>query len=218
MRIRRNNRLSLSCILLLSLCLKGSEAFTLFPSKHRVDAASRPSIRPSLQLLARSGKKKKKANDNTIAVNRLAYRNYELLETLEVGISLLGTEVKAIRAKGSVNLRDGYVKCNKFGQTTMHNVHIAKCQQAGQYFQHEERRVRTLLLHKQEARKLAQKTENLPGMTLVPIKAYFNDGNKVKLQIALCRGKNVRDKRTTIQARDAKREENRIIKTFRVPM
>lgn len=160
-------------------------------------------------------KPKKKSNDNNIAINRLAYRNYELLETIEAGISLLGTEVKAIRMKGSMNLRDGYIKCSKLGQTTLHNVHIAKCQTAGTYFQHEEKRVRTLLLHKHEARKLAQRTDGIPGMTIVPVKAYFNKDNKVKIQVALCRGKNTRDKRATIQAREAKREESRIIKNFR---
>jgi SsrA-binding protein len=163
-----------------------------------------------------SGEKKKKTKDSTITTNRLAYRNYELLETFEAGVSLVGTEVKAIRMKGSMNLRDGYVKCNKFGQASLHNVHIAKFENAGAYFQHEEKRVRRILLHKHETRKLAQKTEN-PGMTVVPIKAYFSDNNKVKLLLALCKGKNTRDKRATIQARDAKREENRIIKTFRVP-
>jgi SsrA-binding protein len=182
------------------------------PPLHLVSVSD--SRRCTQQLFA-SGKKKKKPKDSTIAINRLAYRNYELLETIEAGVSLVGTEVKSIRMKGSMNLRDGYIKCNKKGQSTLHNVHIAKFLNAGPYFQHEEKRVRNLLLHKHEAKKLAQRTETMPGMTIVPIKAYFSDDSKVKLQIALCRGKNSRDKRATIQARDAKREENRIIKNFR---
>jgi SsrA-binding protein len=153
---------------------------------------------------------------NVISVNRLAYRNYEILETYEAGVALMGTEVKAIR-DGKLNLRDGYVRPTRNGRSCiLHNVHIGKHSMAGEYFQHEERRPRPLLVHRHEARRLLQKTEGM-GMTIVPIKAYFSDNNQVKIEIALCRGKNVRDKRATIKERDAKREENRIIKTFRVP-
>ena len=169
-------------------------------------------------LYAKSGTKKKKRGpgSNTVAVNRIAYRNYEVLDTFEAGISLLGTEVKSIR-DGKLNLRDGYVKPAKNGRScTLHNVHVGKCQYVGaDYFQHEEKRPRPLLLHKSEARKLLQQTELL-GMTVIPLKAYWNEQNKLKIQIALCRGKNVRDKRATIQERDMKRETNRIIKNFRI--
>lgn len=169
-------------------------------------------------LYAESGTKKKKKGpgSNTVAVNRIAFRNYEVLDTLEAGISLLGTEVKSIR-DGKLNLRDGYVKPAKNGRScTLHNVHVGKCQYVGaEYFQHEEKRPRTLLLHRSEARKLLQQTEQM-GMTVVPLKAYWNEQNKLKIQIALCRGKNVRDKRATIQERDMKRETNRIIKNFRI--
>jgi SsrA-binding protein len=169
-------------------------------------------------LYAKSGTKKKKKGpgSNTVAVNRIAYRNYEVLDTFEAGISLLGTEVKSIR-DGKLNLRDGYVKPAKNGRScTLHNVHVGKCQYVGaEYFQHEEKRPRSLLLHRSEARKLLQQTEQL-GMTVVPLKAYWNEQNKLKIQIALCRGKNVRDKRATIQERDMKRETNRIIKNFRI--
>lgn len=164
-------------------------------------------------LHAKSGKKKKKQKDGTITVNRIAYRNYEIVETLEAGVSLKGTETKAIR-DGKMNLRDGYVRPIKNG-AVLYNVHIGKHNMAGEYFQHEERRPRDLLLHKQEVRKWRQQTEQ-SGMTIIPLKAYFDDNNRVKLQIALCRGKNVRDKRQDIKDRDAKREANRIIKNFRV--
>ena len=134
---------------------------------------------------------------------------------MEAGISLKGTEVKSIR-DGKMNLRDGYVRTTKNGRgCILYNVHIAKHSMAGEFFQHEEKRPRTLLVHKHEARRLQQRTEQ-KGMTIVPIKAYFNDDNKVKLEIALCRGKNVRDKRATIKEREAKRDERRIIKSFRV--
>lgn len=134
---------------------------------------------------------------------------------MEAGIALSGTEVKAIR-DGKMNLRDGFIRPSKDGRScVLHNVHIGKHTMAGEFFQHEEKRPRKLLVHKEQARKLLQQTETT-GMTIVPLKAYFNDFNLVKLQIALCRGKNVRDKRVAIKEREAKREENRIIKSFRV--
>jgi SsrA-binding protein len=169
------------------------------------------------RLYAKSGTKKKKSpGSKMVAVNRIAYRNYEVLDTLEAGISLLGTEVKSIR-DGKLNLRDGYVRPSKNGRScTLHNVHIGKCSQVGaDYFQHEEKRPRALLVHKSEARKFMQQTEQ-QGMTIIPLKAYWNDDNKLKIQVALCRGKNVRDKRVAIQERDMKRETNRIIKNFRI--
>jgi SsrA-binding protein len=166
-------------------------------------------------LFAKSGKKKKKVKDNMITVNRLAYRNYEIVDTLEAGISLLGTEVKSIR-EGKMNLRDGFVKASKDGRGCMlHNVHISKHRMSGEYFQHEEMRPRPLLVHRSQARKLKQQTE-ADGMTMVPLKAYFNDQNKIKIEIALCRGKNTRDKRQTIKERESKRETSRMMKTFRV--
>jgi len=165
--------------------------------------------------LKRGGKKKKKANDNTITVNRLAYRNYEIIETLEAGISLVGTEVKSIR-DGKMNLRDGYIRPDIKGRgCDLYNVHIGKHSMSSEFFQHEERRVRRLLLHKEQTRKLKQKVDQ-QGMTIVPLKAYFNDGNKVKLEIALVKGKNVRDKRQTIKEREAKRETSRMVKNFRL--
>jgi SsrA-binding protein len=174
------------------------------------------SITSPTALFAKSGTKKKKTPDRTVAVNRIAYRNYEIIDTLEAGISLLGTEVKSIR-EGKLNLRDGYVKPSKNGRScVLHNVHVAKCQYVGaEYFQHEEKRPRALLIHSSQARKFLQQTEQ-QGMTVIPLKAYWNEGNKLKIEIALCRGKNVRDKRATIQAREVQRETNRIIKNFRL--
>lgn len=159
-------------------------------------------------------KSKDKRRDSTIAINRVAYRNFEIIGTLEAGISLTGTEVKSIR-DGKLNLRDGFVKPTKNGRScVLLNVHIGKCSQVGMFYQHEEKRPRNLLVHKEQARKFLQQTDQL-GMTIVPLKAYFSEQNQVKLQIALCRGKNVRDKRDAIKERDAKRESNRIIKNFR---
>mmetsp|Transcript_16832 Transcript_16832/g.46484 ORF Transcript_16832/g.46484 Transcript_16832/m.46484 type:complete len:226 (-) Transcript_16832:842-1519(-) len=169
----------------------------------------------STRLFAKSGKKKKKPKTNTICLNRAARRNYEILETFEAGISLKGTEVKAIR-DGKMTIVDGWIKPNKNGRScTLMNVHIGRHAMSGEYFQHEERRERPLLLHRSEARKLLQKTD-ATGLTVVPLKAYFNDDNFIKLEIALVRGKNVRDKRADIKAKEAKRDMNRIMKNFRI--
>ena len=165
--------------------------------------------------LKKGGKKKKKEKSNTITVNRLAYRNYEIISTLTAGVSLVGTEVKSIR-DGKMNIRDGFVKPNKNGRSvTLHNVHISKHSMTGPYFQHEEKRVRPLLIHKYEARRLLQATER-KGMTIIPLKAFFNDDGRVKFEIALCRGKNVRDKRRDIKDREEKRDTNRMVKNFRI--
>mmetsp|Transcript_22501 Transcript_22501/g.34154 ORF Transcript_22501/g.34154 Transcript_22501/m.34154 type:complete len:200 (-) Transcript_22501:5760-6359(-) len=185
----------------------------------RVSQAFSPVIRNNFisktGLFAKSGKKKKKPNDGTIAKNRIAYRNYEIIETLEAGISLKGTEVKSIR-EGKMNLRDGYCRASNDGRgVSLFNVHIGKHSMSSEYFQHEERRIRPLLVHKEQARKLKKQTE-ATGLTMVPLKAYFNEENKLKIQIALCRGKNARDKRQTIKDRENKREANRIMKNFRV--
>lgn len=110
-----------------------------------------------VSLLAKK-KKKKTPGGSTITVNRVARRNYEVLDTLEAGISLLGTEVKSTR-DGKMQLRDAYVKCKNFRSCILVNCHIGKHSNVGEYFQHEERRPRPLLVHKEEARKWQQKTE-----------------------------------------------------------
>lgn len=134
---------------------------------------------------------------------------------MEAGVSLLGSEVKSIR-DGRMNIGDGYVQVTKDGRTcVLKNVHISRSPYQSPYSIHEEKRARKLLVHKEQARKFLQKTEQ-QGMTIVPLKAYYNNQNKVKFEIGLCRGKNVRDKRQDIKAREAQREERRIIKSFRV--
>lgn len=194
-----------------------SQSFTLNPVSTTLPSTP-PWFRQSrsrTQLFAKSGKKKKKPKDNTICVNRQARRNYEIVDELEAGISLVGTEVKSIR-EGKMNLVDGYIRPSKNGrECELFNVHISKHSQSAEYFNHEERRPRKLLVHKEEARRLLQQTER-QGMTIVPLKAYFNDQNRVKIQIGLCRGKNVRDKRQDIKERDAKREASRMVKNFRI--
>ncbi|MGC1307487.1 MAG: SsrA-binding protein SmpB [Phormidesmis sp.] len=143
------------------------------------------------------------------ADNRQARFQYEILDTYEAGIALLGTEVKSIRA-GNVNLRDGFANVKR-GEVWLHNVHISPHKMTIQAYNHEPRRVRKLLLHKQEIRKLIGQTEQ-KGLTLVPLKMYFKDG-KVKVSIALGRGKKLHDKRESLKKKQDKREIARAMKS-----
>jgi SsrA-binding protein len=145
-----------------------------------------------------------------VADNRQARFLYEVLETYEAGIELYGTEVKSIRA-GKVNLRDGYALI-KNGQAWLLNAHVSAHATTGSYFNHEPTRTRRLLLHKQEIRKLIGKVEQ-QGLTLVPLKMYFKKG-RIKVAIALARGKKLHDKRDDIKQRQDKREMARAMKRY----
>jgi len=142
------------------------------------------------------------AGEKIIAVNKKARHNFFIEETYEAGISLKGTEVKSVRA-GRVNLRDSYAEV-KNGEVFVHNMHISPYE-AGNQFNHEPKRARKLLLHKAEIRRLIGKTQE-KGYTLVPLKIYFNERGKVKLEIGLAKGKKLYDRRREIAKRDAERE------------
>ena len=131
--------------------------------------------------------------------NRKAYFDYFVEEELEAGIELLGTEIKSIR-KGEVSLKDTYARI-KNNQVYVINMFIAKYEFGS--FNHEERRERKLLLHKNEIRKLKDKVK-LDGYSLIPLKLYFK-GNNVKVLLGLCKGKKNYDKRETIKKRDLER-------------
>ncbi|MDJ0589730.1 MAG: SsrA-binding protein SmpB [Pleurocapsa sp. MO_226.B13] len=152
----------------------------------------------------------KQSGIKIVSDNRQARYLYEILETYEAGIELLGTEVKSIRA-GKVNLRDGYAFI-KNGEAWLSNVHISPYQATGNYFNHEPLRIRKLLLHRQEINKLIGQTEQ-KGLTLVPLKMYFKRG-KVKVAIGLGRGKKLHDKRETIKKRDDQRAIARAMKQY----
>jgi len=142
-----------------------------------------------------------------IADNRKAYHDYHVLETMEAGVALLGTEVKAIR-EGRVNLRDSFARIDS-GEVWLMNVHISPYSHTG-YAHHEERRQRKLLLHRHEIRKLnGRVTEK--GLTLVPLQMYFKDG-RVKVSLALVKGKQAHDKRETIRRREVDRETRAAVK------
>ncbi|MGB3787416.1 MAG: SsrA-binding protein SmpB [Phormidesmis sp.] len=144
-----------------------------------------------------------------IADNRQARYEYEILDKYEAGIVLTGTEVKSIR-EGKVNLRDGFANVKR-GEVWLHNVHISPHSMTNLAYNHEPRRVRKLLLHRQEIRKLIGQVEQ-KGLTLVPLKMYLK-GGKVKVSFALGRGKKLHDKRDSLKKKQDKREMARVMKS-----
>ena len=133
--------------------------------------------------------------------NKKAYFDYTVLDSIEAGISLVGTEIKSIR-KGSVDLKDTFITI-KNNEAFILNMYIAKYEE-GNIFNHDERRTRKLLLHKSEIKKLKEKVST-EGLTLIPLKLYFKK-YYVKVLVGLCKGKKLYDKRASIKERDLKRE------------
>ncbi len=142
-----------------------------------------------------------------IAENRKARHDYHVLETWEAGVALLGTEVKAVR-ESRVNLRDAYARVTD-GEGWLMNVHISPYSHTG-YAGHEERRQRKLLLHAHEIRKIAGLVAR-KGLTLVPLNVYLRKG-RVKVTLALVRGKQMHDKREALRRRDIERETQATVK------
>ncbi|MCA6502448.1 MAG: SsrA-binding protein SmpB [Pseudanabaena sp.] len=143
-----------------------------------------------------------------LAENRQARFNYEILETHEAGIELLGTEVKAVKG-GQANLRDAYGIVRK-GQIMLLNMYIPPHRTTSVYFNHEPTRTRRLLLHKDEIRKLIAGVQQ-KGLTLVPLKVYQKEG-WIKVDLAVVRNKKLHDKREDMKKRDDKREIERVMK------
>ena len=142
--------------------------------------------------------------------NRKARFLYDILETYEAGIQLTGTEVKSIR-EGKINLQDGYALIRN-GEAWLINVHISPYTSISQYFNHDPRRTRKLLLHRQEIRKLIGKVEQ-QGLTLVPLKMYLKRG-LVKVSIGLAKGKKLHDKREDLKRRQDQRDIQRAMKNY----
>jgi SsrA-binding protein len=140
-----------------------------------------------------------------IAQNRKARYEYTILDTYEAGLALTGTEVKSLRA-GRASLVDGFATI-KDGEAWLQGVHIPEYTQ-GTWTNHEPRRVRKLLLHREEISRLIGKIRE-SGLTLIPLQLYFKDG-KVKVELALARGKRSYDKRQDMARRDAEREMSRV--------
>jgi SsrA-binding protein len=143
----------------------------------------------------------------TIATNRKALHNYYILDSLEAGIALTGTEIKSIRA-GRVSLGDAYVR-PEGGELWLLNAHISRYE-AGSYLSHAPTRPRKLLLHRKEVNNLTSQVQE-KGLTLVPLKLYIKD-SLAKVEVALAKGKKLYDKREVIARRETKREIERAIK------
>ncbi|SHO61050.1 SsrA-binding protein [Pseudoxanthobacter soli DSM 19599] len=143
-----------------------------------------------------------------VADNRKARFNYEIIDTVEAGIELQGTEVKSLRA-GKSNIADSYA-AEYAGDLYLYNAYIPEYLQANR-FNHETRRPRRLLLHRREIYKLAAAVQR-EGMTLVPLKLYFNEKGRAKVELALGRGKKLHDKRETEKERSWNREKARLLR------
>ncbi len=143
-----------------------------------------------------------------VCTNRKARRDYEILETMEAGIVLWGTEVKSLRG-GGAHLKDSYAAVER-EEIFLYNAHIAPYEM-GNRFNHEPTRTRKLLMHAREIKRLLGKIQE-KGLTLIPLKLYFNDAGKVKVELGLAKGRRAYDKRHAIAERDAKRDMQRALK------
>jgi SsrA-binding protein len=152
---------------------------------------------------------KREHDHKLIADNRRARFNFEIGETFEAGIALTGTEVKSLRV-GKATIAESYASVDRSGEAWLYNANIPEYLQANR-FNHEPKRPRKLLLKSREIAKLAQGVER-EGMTVVPLRLYFNDRGRAKLQIALARGKKLHDKRETEKLRDWNREKSRLMR------
>ncbi len=148
--------------------------------------------------------------EKTIIINRKARHDYHIIETMEAGIALKGTEVKSLRL-GKVNIRDSFARITG-GEVFLHGMHISPYEQ-GNRFNHDPLRIRKLLLHRREIDKLIGQTQE-KGYTLVPLRLYWSNG-KCKVELALVKGKQLHDKRETLARRDEQRRIERAIKNYR---
>jgi SsrA-binding protein len=152
--------------------------------------------------------KKKDDGITIVAENRKARFNYQIDQVIEVGIMLTGTEVKSLRG-GRATIAESYAQ-SKGGEIFLINAYLPEYTE-GNRFNHEPRRIRKLLLRKSEIEKLSKSIER-EGMTLVPLKAYFNAKGRAKLELGLAKGKKLHDKRETEKARDWQREKGRLLR------
>ena len=151
-----------------------------------------------------------KPGKKVIAQNREAHHEYFVIEALETGVELVGTEVKSLRA-GGVNLKDSWADIDD-GEIILKGMHISPYEQ-GNIFNKDPRRPRRLLMHKREIQRLFAKIKQ-DGYTLVPLSLYFK-GPRVKVEVGLCKGKKLYDKRDAAAKKDAKREMDRALKLQR---
>jgi SsrA-binding protein len=150
----------------------------------------------------------KNLEDRKVARNRQARHEFFILESLEVGIVLAGTEIKSIRA-GHVNLKDGFARVDN-GELWLYNVHISPYEMGTRYNK-EPLRPRKLLAHRSQILKLQMKIRE-KGLTLVPLSMYLKEGRRAKIDLAIAKGKQEHDKRDSIAERDVEREINRTMR------
>lgn len=154
---------------------------------------------------------KKDEGIKVVCQNRKAHHDFEIVETVEAGMVLEGTEVKSLR-EGRANLKDSYAKIKR-GEAFLYGMHISPYPHAA-YNNHDPERVRKLLLHKREILRLGSKTKE-KGYSLVPLKVYFRKG-KAKVELALAKGKKAYDKRETIKRKEETRQLERLRKKYHI--
>ena len=152
---------------------------------------------------------KKPSATKIAAENRKARHQYLITDTYEAGIALTGTEVKSLRG-GKANIAESYAQ-PVGGEILLKNAHIPEYSHAGQFYQHEPRRPRRLLLHKREIAKLAIAVER-EGMTIVPLKIFFNEKGRAKIEIGIAKGKKLHDKREADRDRTWQRDKARLMR------
>lgn len=158
-------------------------------------------------------KKNKKSGlistDATVADNRRARYDYEISDTFEAGLALVGTEVKSLR-HGQCSIKEAYVG-PKNGEMWLINANIPEYQQAGPKMQHDPKRTRKLLLHQREINKLLGASER-EGYTIIPLRVFFNSRGLAKIEIALGKGKKEHDKRETVKKRDWNKQKQKLLR------
>ena len=152
---------------------------------------------------------KKDTKKNLVFKNRKAFHDFTILDTLEAGIMLEGSEVKAIR-EGRINLKDSFVRIIK-GEVFILNMHISHLSTTHTTYRPDERKDRKLLLHSKQIAKLYAKVTK-DGITLIVTKLYFNDKNMIKVEVATAQGKKLHDKREDLKAKTMQRETQQILK------
>jgi SsrA-binding protein len=182
------------------------------PSTLPIAAVRAKIVRFAGEITTAKGKKKpapdrEHDNERLIAQNRKARREYEVIETLECGIVLVGSEVKSLR-KGTISLDEGYGRV-KGGEVWLIGCDIAEYSQANQ-FNHEPKRPRKLLMHRREVKKFANRAYE-QGLTLVPLKMYFKEG-RAKVLLGICRGRKMYDKREVLKQRSMQRDISRAMR------
>ncbi len=155
---------------------------------------------------------KKDTKKNLVFKNKKAFHDFTILDSLEAGIMLEGSEVKAIR-EGRVNLKDSFVRIIK-GEVFLLNAHISHLSTTHTTYRPDERRARKLLLHSKQIDKLYSKVTK-DGITLVALKLYFNDKNMIKIEVATAQGKKLHDKREDLKVKTLKRETEQVLKSYK---